>query len=298
MSNDVIVDLDGVSKCFGSRVIFENVSLSVHQSEVVAIIGPSGAGKSTLIRCVNQLNTFERGVIRVFGHEIYGTEEGKPKLRRDALRELRTEIGMVFQTFNLFPHLSVLENVTLAPRRVKGLNDAEASAKAKELLSMVGLSHRVDAYPRQLSGGEQQRVAICRALAMEPKVMLFDEPTSMLDPELVGDVLEAIRRLAVSGMTMMLVTHEMHFAREVADTVVVVADGGIAEMGPAREVLTAPKSDRARNFLERVLLQTGESGKSSGHELEDALGDDSVRDSDVDGLLSGTQEEMSERESK
>lgn len=274
MSSDVIVDIDSVSKCFGSRVIFENVSLSVHQSEVVAIIGPSGAGKSTLIRCINQLNTFERGVIKVFGHNIYGTEEGKPRLRGDALRELRTEIGMVFQTFNLFPHLSVMDNVTLAPRRVKGLSEAEASKRAADLLEMVGLSHRLKAYPRQLSGGEQQRVAICRALAMEPKVMLFDEPTSMLDPELVGDVLGAIRELALSGMTMMLVTHEMHFAREVADTVVVVADGGIAEMGPAREILTAPKTERARNFLERVLLQIGDTSKSSHGELGHSFGDE------------------------
>ncbi len=257
MSSDVVVELDGVRKCFGPRVIFDDVSLSVHRSEVVAVIGPSGAGKSTLIRCINQLNTFEKGVIRVLGHEVYGTEEGRPPLRRDDLRRLRTEIGMVFQTFNLFPHLSVMKNVMLAPQRVKGRSEAEAAAQAQELLEMIGLSHRKDAYPRQLSGGEQQRVAICRALAMEPEVMLFDEPTSMLDPELVGEVLAAIRRLAVDGMTMILVTHEMMFAKEIADTVVVVADGGIAEMGPAKEVLSTPKTERARSFLERVLLHTG-----------------------------------------
>lgn len=257
MSSDVVVELDGVSKCFGPRIIFDDVSLSVHRSEVVAVIGPSGAGKSTLIRCINQLNTFERGVIRILGRDVYGTEEGKPALRRDDLRELRTEIGMVFQTFNLFPHLSVMKNVMLAPQRVKGLSEAEAATQARDLLEMIGLSHRKDAYPRQLSGGEQQRVAICRALAMEPKVMLFDEPTSMLDPELVGEVLAAIRRLALDGMTMILVTHEMMFAKEIADTVVVVADGGVAEMGPAEEVLSAPKTERARNFLERVLLHTG-----------------------------------------
>ncbi len=264
MSSDVVVELKGVSKCFGHRTIFDDVTLSVHQSEVVALIGPSGAGKSTLIRCINQLTTFERGVIRALGHEVYGTDEGKPVLRNSDLRQLRTDIGMVFQTFNLFPHYTVLKNVMLAPQRVKGLSEADAAKRAHELLEKIGLSHRKDAYPRQLSGGEQQRVAICRALAMEPKVMLFDEPTSMLDPELVGDVLATIRQLAVDGMTMILVTHEMAFAKEIADTVAVVADGGIAEMGRAKEVLSAPKTDRARSFLERVLLQTGGNAPTGG----------------------------------
>lgn len=257
MSNDVVVDIKDVTKRFGKRVIFEHVDLSVHQREVVAIVGPSGAGKSTLIRCVNHLNTFERGSISVLGHEVWGTEEpGHPRLSRSTLQEIRADVGMVFQTFNLFPHLSVVKNITLAPMRVRGTASDEAEARARQLLEDVGLSHRADAYPRRLSGGEQQRVAICRALAMDPSVMLFDEPTSMLDPELVGDVLQTIQRLASEGMTMILVTHEMTFARDVADTAVIMADGGIVEMGAAKEVLTDPQTDRAKTFLHRVLHPT------------------------------------------
>ena len=253
MSNDVICDIRSITKRFGERVIFSDVSLTVRRSEVVAIVGPSGAGKSTMIRCVNHLTPFERGAISVLGHELNGTEEEGPKPSRSELRQLRTEVGMVFQTFNLFPHLSVLDNVSLAPVRVLGLSKDEARARARKLLDDVGLSHRVDAYPKRLSGGEQQRVAICRALAMRPNVMLFDEPTSMLDPELVGEVLQTIQRLAGEGMTMILVTHEMMFAKEVADTVVIMADNAIAEMGPAKQVLENPQTERARNFLARVL---------------------------------------------
>lgn len=265
MSNDdvaettaeVVVDIRGVEKRFGDHVVFSGVDLSVHKSEVVAIVGPSGTGKSTLIRCINHLNTFERGTISVLGHEVHGTDEpGHPRPSRRTLQEIRAEVGMVFQTFNLFPHLSVLDNVTLAPIRVLGLSKDEARARARKLLDDVGLSHRVDAFPKRLSGGEQQRVAICRALAMRPNVMLFDEPTSMLDPELVGEVLQTIQRLAREGMTMLLVTHEMAFARDVADTAVVMADGRIAEMGPAKEVLTSPQSERAKTFLQRVLRPT------------------------------------------
>lgn len=246
------------------RTVFSDVSLEVHRSEVVAIIGPSGAGKSTLIRCVNHLNSFEHGTIAVLGQEVHGTEDHKARPSRQTLRRIRTQTGMVFQTFNLFPHLSVTENVALAPMKVLGLPKDQARERAERLLAMVGLSHRSSAYPRRLSGGEQQRVAICRALAMEPEIMLFDEPTSMLDPELVGDVLDAIRRLAQEGMTMILVTHEMMFARDVADTVAVMADGGIAEMGPARDVLSRPRTERVRVFLDRVLRHTASNVEPAG----------------------------------
>lgn len=256
MSSDVVVDIDSITKRFGDRTVFSGVSLQVHSSEVVAIVGPSGAGKSTLIRCINHLTAFEHGTITVLGHRIAGTEDTKDRPSKEVLRDIRTQAGMVFQTFNLFPHLSVIENVTLAPMGVLGLPKSAALERANGLLQMLGLSHRATAHPRRLSGGEQQRAAICRALAMEPKIMLFDEPTSMLDPELVGEVLEAIQRLAQQGMTMVLVTHEMNFARSVADTVVVMADGGIVESGPAREVLTRPKTDRCRTFLNRVLTPT------------------------------------------
>ncbi|MGH9071796.1 MAG: amino acid ABC transporter ATP-binding protein [Acidimicrobiales bacterium] len=265
MSSDAVVELRGVTKRFGERTIFSDVALSVHRREVVAIIGPSGAGKSTLIRCINGLNHFERGSITVLGHQLQGSEEGGGASRQ-VLRDIRISTGMVFQTFNLFPHLSVLDNIALAPTRVRKVSREDALGQARELLDTVGLGHRCDAYPNRLSGGEQQRAAICRALAMEPKVMLFDEPTSMLDPALVGDVLDVIQGLAERGMTMVLVTHEMMFALEVADTVVVMADGGVVEKGPAREVLTSPGTERARQFLQRSLRYTaaGSSVMSAG----------------------------------
>ncbi|MDA8344761.1 MAG: amino acid ABC transporter ATP-binding protein [Thermaerobacter sp.] len=258
MSNDVAVDVRGLSKHFGDRVIFKDVSLQVRKSEVVAIIGPSGVGKSTFIRCINYLHPFDEGSITVLGHELHGTASGGPPPTRAQLREIRTHVGMVFQTFNLFQHLSVLENIVLGPMDVKKVPRAQAVERAMGLLEMMGLTARANMYPRRLSGGEQQRVAICRALAMDPQIMLFDEPTSMLDPELVGDVLEAIQRLAQEGMTMILVTHEMMFAKEVADTVVVMADNTIAEMGPARQILEAPRTLRAQNFLARVLRRNAD----------------------------------------
>lgn len=257
MSSDAIIRLDHLTKSFGDRTIFEDVTLEVHESEVLAIVGPSGAGKSTLIRCVNHLTEFELGEVSICDQVIRGTDEpGRSKsrrARREAERRIRSQVGMVFQTFNLFPHLTVEHNITLAPTKVRGLSRDDARRRAHELLEAIGLSHRVDAYPQQLSGGERQRVAICRAMAMDPKILLLDEPTSMLDPELVGDVLSTIQGLAQSGMTMMLVTHEMAFARDVADTVIVMADGQIAEAGPAKEVLTNPQSERAKSFLARVL---------------------------------------------
>ncbi len=250
MSNDVVIRTDRLTKRFGPLSVFEEVSLEVKKSEVMAIIGPSGAGKSTFIRCLNYLHPFNQGKLDILGHTILG---GKHHLPREELRDIRTRVGMVFQTFNLFPHLNVLENITLAPVEVKRVARANANERAMELLEMVGLSAKAKMYPKRLSGGEQQRVAICRALAMEPEVMLFDEPTSMLDPELVGDVLAAIRRLASDGMTMILVTHEMQFAKDVADTVVIMADHGVVETGPAREVLESPRTERAQSFLHRVL---------------------------------------------
>lgn len=252
MSNDIVVDVQGLTKRFGDRTIFKDISLKVRKSEVVAVIGPSGVGKSTFIRCINYLHPFDEGTIQVLGHEIHGTLSGPPPSKA-VLRDIRTHVGMVFQTFNLFQHLTVLDNIVLGPTEVKKVPRDRAVARAMELLAMMGLTERAGMFPRRLSGGEQQRVAICRALAMEPRIMLFDEPTSMLDPELVGEVLEAIRRLAVQGMTMILVTHEMSFAKDVADTVVVMAENTIAEMGPAREVLEAPKTKRAQAFLTRVL---------------------------------------------
>lgn len=259
MSNSIAVEIEGLTKRFGERVIFRDVSLAVKRSEVVAIIGPSGVGKSTFIRCVNYLHPFDGGTIDVLGHTLQGSREGSPPSRAE-LREIRTKVGMVFQTFNLFQHLTVLDNITIAPIEVKGMERAAARERAMDLLDQMGLTERANVYPRRLSGGESQRVAICRALAMDPDLMLFDEPTSMLDPELVGDVLAAIRKLADEGMTMILVTHEMQFAREVADTVVVMADQTIAEMGPAREVLANPKTERARAFLDRVLNPMAQSG--------------------------------------
>ena len=250
MSSDVAVDIQHLTKRFGPRTVFEDISLQVKRSEVVAIIGPSGAGKSTFIRCINYLHPFDEGRIRVLGRELVG---GAAPPSKAVLREIRTHVGMAFQTFNLFPHLTALGNVMLGPMETKRMPRAEAQDKAMALLTAVGLAERANAYPRRLSGGEQQRVAICRALAMDPEVMLFDEPTSMLDPEMVGEVLEAIRRLAGQGMTLILVTHEMMFAKEVANTVVVMADGRLVEQGPAREVLEHPQTDRARTFLNRVL---------------------------------------------
>lgn len=259
MSNDVVVSAKNLTKRFGKTLVFEDVTLDVHRSEVVAIIGPSGAGKSTFIRCVNGLVPFEQGTLDLLGHTLTGGH-GRPS--RMALQEIRTRVGMVFQSFNLFPHLTVLENIILAPMEVKRVAREDATRRAKELLDMVGLVDKVNMYPKRLSGGEQQRVAICRALAMEPEIMLFDEPTSALDPELVGDVLAAIKKLAKQGSTMILVTHEMQFAKEVADTVVFMADHRVVETGPARQILENPESERAQQFLKRVLrpLDTDDEG--------------------------------------
>ncbi|MBJ3783664.1 amino acid ABC transporter ATP-binding protein [Devosia sediminis] len=244
-----------VSKSFADLEVLRAISLDVAQGEVVSILGPSGSGKSTLLRCMNRLEQPTRGLIRIHGDPMGYLEEAPGRFRelpeRDVARQ-RRQIGMVFQRFNLFPHMSVLENIIEAPLRVLGSGKAEATEKALDLLARVGLSAKRDAYPEQLSGGQQQRVAIARALAMEPRVMLFDEPTSALDPELVGEVLDVISDVSRSGMTMVIVTHEISFARDVSDRVVFIDNGSIVEMGPPQQVIDHPQEERTRTFLSRV----------------------------------------------
>ena len=241
---EVIVELDSVHKSYGDIEVLKGVDLKIRRGEVVVIIGPSGGGKSTLLRCVNQLETVNAGRVLFEGTDITG---------RVDLNAIRRRIGMVFQQFNLFPHLSVMDNLTLGPRKLNGTSNREAQARAQELLVRVGLGDKPSAYPRQLSGGQQQRVAIARALMMSPHVMLFDEVTSALDPELVSEVLDVMRDLAKSGMTMICVTHEMGFARELGDRLVFVAGGKIVEEGPPAQVLDRPREARTQKFLHQVL---------------------------------------------
>ncbi len=246
---------EGLHKRFGRLEVLRGIDLSVERQGVVCIIGPSGSGKSTLLRCINHLEKINAGRLWVDG-ELVGYRERAGKLHELREREIcakRAEIGMVFQQFNLFPHMTALQNVTEAPIRVKGMPKARAVDLARQLLDRAGLRDKADAYPRQLSGGQQQRVAIARALAMQPKLMLFDEPTSALDPELVGEVLEVMRDLATSGMTMIVVTHEMAFAREVGDALVFMDDGAVVEAGRPRDVLSSPQLERTRAFLSKVL---------------------------------------------
>ncbi|NIH79820.1 amino acid ABC transporter ATP-binding protein [Amycolatopsis viridis] len=245
----------GVRKHFAGTEVLRGIDLDVHKGQVVCLLGPSGAGKSTFLRCVNHLETIDAGQVWVDGEPIgFRLHKGKlHELREREVARQRQDIGMVFQRFNLFAHRTVLQNVTEGPVRVRGLDPAQARRTALELLDRVGLAHRAGAYPDQLSGGQQQRVAIARALAMKPKLMLFDEPTSALDPELVGEVLEVMTSLAAEGMTMVVVTHEMGFAREVADEVVFMADGAVVETGPPAQVLGAPRHERTRQFLARIL---------------------------------------------
>ena len=239
-----MVELRDVHKRFGDREVLSGVNLSVGRGQVLVIIGPSGGGKSTLLRCVNQLEPIQSGDVLLEGESLVG--------RRD-LNRVRERIGMVFQQFNLFPHLNALDNLTMAPRRVRRAGRGDAELRARELLARVGLEGREDSFPHQLSGGQQQRVAIARALMMEPHVMLFDEVTSALDPELVSEVLDVMRDLARSGMTMLVVTHEMGFAREVGDRLVFIADGVIVEDGSPAAILDNPQEERTRQFLRRVL---------------------------------------------
>jgi polar amino acid transport system ATP-binding protein len=250
-----MVKAEGVHKSFGRLEVLKGISLEVQPSEVMCLLGPSGSGKSTFLRCVNHLEKIDAGRMWVDG-ELVGYREHGGKLHelRDAVvARKRSEIGMVFQRFNLFPHMTALENVIEAPIRVKRAEESETRKRGEWLLGRVGLGDKIDAYPAQLSGGQQQRVAIARALAMRPKLMLFDEPTSALDPELVGEVLDAIRQLAQEGMTMVVVTHEVGFAREVGDTVVFMDEGVVVETGEPREVFANPRHERTKAFLSKVL---------------------------------------------
>lgn len=240
-----MIKVEQITKVFGKNPVLKNISTTIHQGEVVAIIGPSGSGKSTFLRCLNLLEKPTEGKIYIKDQEITD-----PKVN---ILEVRKHIGMVFQQFNLFPHMTVLENVTYAPQKVKKLAKGEVEKNAKDLLAKVGLSDKVDSYPSQLSGGQKQRVAIARALAMEPEIMLFDEPTSALDPEMVKEVLDVIKDLAETGMTMVIVTHEMNFAKEVADRVIFIDDGAILEDAEPHQFFNAPKSERAKNFLSKLL---------------------------------------------
>ena len=246
---------EAVHKRFGRLEVLRGIDLEVAPKEVMCLIGPSGSGKSTFLRCINHLEKIDAGKLSVDG-ELVGYREHGDKLYelpdRDVCRK-RSEIGMVFQHFNLFPHMTALENVIEAPVQVKNETKSAAADSGRALLARVGLADKVDSYPRQLSGGQQQRVAIARALAMQPKLMLFDEPTSALDPELVGDVLDAMRALAEEGMTMIVVTHEMGFAREVGDTLMFMDAGIIVEAGTPRDVLTSPQQERTKSFLAKVL---------------------------------------------
>jgi polar amino acid transport system ATP-binding protein len=253
--SDSMVRAEGVHKRFGRLEVLKGINLEVKAGQVMCMLGPSGSGKSTFLRCINHLEEINAGRLYVDG-ELVGYREANGKLyelREDVVARKRAEIGMVFQNFNLFPHMTALENVALAPIRVKGMARSDARSRGEQLLQQIGLGDKLGTYPVALSGGQQQRVAIARALAMEPKLMLFDEPTSALDPELVGDVLDAMRRLARDGMTMIVVTHEMGFAREVADEVVFMDEGVVVESGPPAEVLGAPREERTRAFLSKVL---------------------------------------------
>ena len=245
--NALMIDVRKLNKYFGERHVLKDIDFSVRRGECVAIIGPSGSGKSTLIRCINYLETPTDGDIVIDSKTLHG------ELSARELSEIRRELGMVFYNFNLFPHKTVLENITLAPIQVRKISKAEAEDTARKLLAKVGLADKEDAYPGQLSGGQKQRVAIARALAMSPKALLFDEPTSALDPELVSEVLRVMRELAEEGRTMVVVTHEMGFARSVADRVVFIDQGRIVEQGDPEQVFAHPQHERTRSFLERVL---------------------------------------------
>ena len=238
-----MISIKGLYKAFGDNLVLKGIDLEVAEKEVVVIIGPSGSGKSTLLRSINYLDVPSQGKIAIDGKELSAAD----------INKVRAEVGMVFQRFNLFPHMTVMDNITLAPRKVRKIVREEAEKEARALLEKVGLADKADAYPEQLSGGQQQRVAIARALAMKPRLMLFDEPTSALDPEMVKEVLDVMRSLAAEGMTMVIVTHEMGFAREVGDRLLFVDDGRIIEQGEPKEVFEHPQEERTKNFLSKVL---------------------------------------------
>ena len=239
-----LIQIAGLHKSYGAFQALRGIDLEIAQGEVVVVVGPSGSGKSTLIRCINLLEAYQQGEVRVAGERV---------VRGKALSKVRAEVGMVFQSFNLFPHLSALSNVALGPLRVRGMSRRDAEARARALLDKVGLAEHADKLPGQLSGGQQQRVAIARALAMEPKVLLFDEPTSALDPEMVGEVLAVMQALAHTGVTMVIVTHEMGFARRVADRVIFMEDGVVVEQAPPEAFFGAPREARTQAFLQAIL---------------------------------------------
>ena len=255
--NQIYLEMNHVKKTFGELEVLKDISLSVHKGEVVSVIGPSGSGKSTLLRCATMLEKMDGGELSFLGEKAAWEENGKcVYANKKQLKEIRKNFGLVFQNFNLFPHYTVMKNIIDAPVCVDGVSKEEAKERAWKLLKQLGLSDKADAYPYQLSGGQQQRVAIARALAMEPKALLFDEPTSALDPELVGDVLDVMKSLAKEGMTMIVVTHEMGFARDVADRVIFMADGYVVEEGRPDAIFTAPRERRTQSFLSRVLPAT------------------------------------------
>ncbi|MBB1548187.1 MAG: amino acid ABC transporter ATP-binding protein [Mogibacterium diversum] len=238
-----MIEIKKLYKSYGDNEVLKGIDQTVSEAEVLCIVGPSGSGKSTMLRCINLLEIPTSGEVYIDGELVTSQN----------INEIRTKMGMVFQNFNLFPHMTVLENVTCAPINVKGVSNADAEAKAMELLTRVGLDNKANAYPRSLSGGQQQRVAIARALAMDPEIMLFDEPTSALDPEMVGEVLDVMKDLAKEGLAMIVVTHEMGFAKEVADKVIFMDEGVIVEQGTPEEVLVNPSEERTKNFLSKVL---------------------------------------------
>ena len=246
MSDEVVIKFENVAKSFGDKVVLKDINFNVTRGEVVCIIGPSGSGKSTLLRCITQLEEISTGEITVLGKAV-------SKINKKEINKLRTNVGMVFQHFNLFPHMTVIKNVTLALVKVKDMSKVQARKIALSVLKDVGLSDKIDMFPASLSGGQQQRDAIARSLAMKPDIMLFDEVTSALDPELVGDDLQVMRKLANEGMTMVVVTHEMDFARGVADRVVFMDDGVVVEQGDPEDIFTNPKNERTKLFLSRVL---------------------------------------------
>ena len=250
-----MLQAEGVHKRFGDNEVLKGITLRVEPKEVMCLLGPSGSGKSTFLRCINHLEAIDAGRLSVDGELVGYRQHGDKiyELRESEVAKKRAEIGMVIQRFNLFPHMTAAGNVMEAPVHVKGVDRKAARAEAERLLTRVGLADKIDAYPAQLSGGQQQRVAIARALAMQPKLMLFDEPTSALDPELVGEVLDVMRQLAESGMTMVVVTHEIGFAREVGDTAVFMDGGVVVESGPPKEVFANPKHQRTQAFLSKVL---------------------------------------------
>lgn len=246
VEEDIVIEFTNVAKSFGDKEVLKDIDFDVHRKEVVCVIGPSGSGKSTLLRCITQLETVSKGEITVLGTPI-------TKCDKKAINELRTNVGIVFQNFHLFPHMTAIKNITLALLKVKKMNEKDAKELAMKCLKEVGLEEKADMFPASLSGGQQQRVAIARSLAMKPQIMLFDEATSALDPELVGDVLQVMRNLAEEGMTMVVVTHEMDFARSVADRVVFMDGGVVVEEGTPEDIFTNPQNERTKTFLSRVI---------------------------------------------